>query len=350
MWRQIIVWIGTGLLWGFPLPTLALPLSAGDRLKVIIPDGEDFAGEYEVNADGTIEVPYVGRLPVAGLESEQVADSLKLALLQGGFFQPTFLRVAVQTLDYSAIQVFVEGATFQPGRVLINQRPVTLQASGLQTVSQIPGDSALERNVSTALRAAGGITPHADLRQVRILRGEQEQVVDLSGLFTGQLVEDVPLVAGDRIIVPTIQFQNDLVRPSQITPPGIRIFVSNLTIPADSNASSSNSSGAKDFPYGARFSQAAVAMNCVGGAHPTNAHRRAMLVRTNRLTGQTTVLEKPVETLERESRNDVDNPFLMPDDAIACYDSDVTNTRDVFRTIGDILSPFGLLLNLFTGN
>jgi len=349
MWTRTIVWFSMVWLWSIALPAVALPLSPGDRLKVTIPDGDDFTGEYEVNGDGTIELPYLGRLAVEGLESEQVAESVRVALVQGGYFQPTFLKVAVQTLDYSPIQVFVEGATFQPGRVLINQRPATLQASGLQTVSQIPGDSALERSVSTALRAAGGITPVADLHHILILRGEQEQVVDLSGLFTGQPVEDRFLVAGDRVIVPSIHFQNDLVRPSQITPPGIRIFVSNLTIPADSNATSANSGGAKDFPYGSRFSQAAIAMNCVGGAHPTNAHRRAMLVRTSRLTGETTVLEKPVETLERESRNDVDNPFLMPDDAIACYDSDVTNTRDVFRTIGDILSPFGLLLNLFTG-
>jgi len=222
MWTRTIAWFSMVWLWSIAIPAVALPLSPGDRLKVIIPDGEDFAGEYEVNADGTIEVPYVGRLPATGLESEQVAESLKLALIRGGYFQPTFLRVVVQTLDYAPIQVFVDGATFQPGRVLINQRSDTLQGAGLQTVGQIPGDNALDRNVSTALRSAGGITPVADLQHIRVLRGAQEQVVDLSGLFTGKPVEDMFLVAGDHIIVPTTHFQNDLVRPSQITPPGDR--------------------------------------------------------------------------------------------------------------------------------
>ena len=81
-------------------------------------------------------------------------------------------------------------------------------------------------------------------------------------------------------------------------------------------------------------------LNCAGGTDITNAKRRAILVRTNRLTGETTYLERGVEELIRDSHNNDDNPFLMPRDGVACYDSLVTNTHDIFKIIGDIINPF----------
>uniref|UniRef100_A0ACD5GVM7 Uncharacterized protein n=1 Tax=Desertifilum tharense IPPAS B-1220 TaxID=1781255 RepID=A0ACD5GVM7_9CYAN len=44
-------------------------------------------------------------------------------------------------------------------------------------------------------------------------------MIDVSGVFTGELLDDVPLIAGDRIIIPEREIiQSELVRPSQITP------------------------------------------------------------------------------------------------------------------------------------
>jgi len=34
------------------------------------------------------------------------------------------------------------------------------------------------------------------------------------------------------------------------------------------------------------------------------------------------------------------NPYLMPNDGVACYDSRFTNFRDVARGIGELVSPF----------
>ncbi|NJO56470.1 MAG: hypothetical protein HC834_09240 [Rhodospirillales bacterium] len=34
------------------------------------------------------------------------------------------------------------------------------------------------------------------------------------------------------------------------------------------------------------------------------------------------------------------NPYLMPDDAIACYDSAVTDVREAATTLQTILAPF----------
>ncbi|WP_245602689.1 polysaccharide biosynthesis/export family protein [Gloeothece verrucosa] len=333
---------------------LSLPLSPGDRLEVSIPNEKYFTGVYEVNQDGNLEIPYLGLLAVGGLEPIEVQQKLSQALIEQQYFPPGKLKLSIEILRWAPITVTVKGEVFNPGRVLINENNQTEQNNTFTSESrQITGSNPLNRYLTDAIRATGGVLPSADLRHIRIIRAEQEIVADLSGEFSGEPVKDIPLVADDQIIVPDLgQFQAELVRPSQITPPGIKVFVSNLSVPATSNATSAigNREEGITFPYGARFSHAVISANCAGGTKPTNADRKAILVRVNRISGETTVIERKVEDLLRESQNDQDNPFLMPRDGVACYDSEITNTRDVFRTIADFLSPLNpllLLRNLF---
>jgi polysaccharide export outer membrane protein len=322
--------------------SLALPLSSGDRIRLLIPEGELFSGIYEVNIDGNIQIPYLEPLPVKGLEISEVKQKIYRTLIERKYFQPQFLIVNVSILQWASIQVNVAGAIFQSGRVSINNR--SAEERKLQE-NQTSGDSPPDRYLTAALRGAGGVTPKANVKEIRVIRDGLEQVVDLSGIFTGSEVEDVPLIAGDRVIVPELpEQQNWLVRPSQITPVGVRVFLSNLTIPANSNASSSAKSDGSGFFYGARLSQAVISANCLGGTSSTNASRRAVLVRTDRQTGETKVFDRDVEALIRDSTDDKNNPFLMPEDGVGCYDSAVSDVRDVVRTITDILFiPFNLI-------
>lgn len=63
----------------------------------------------------------------------------------------------------------------------------------------------------------------------------------------------------------------------------------------------------------------------------------------NPITGQTQVIERSVEQLMRMPYRDLINPYVMPNDAIACYDSDVTNLRDIAGTLLDLIAPFSAL-------
>jgi polysaccharide biosynthesis/export protein len=323
-------------------PSQALPLSPGDRVQVIIPEGTEFAGSYVVNSDGALEFPYLGPVSVVGLEPEEAVQKISTALISGNYFQKNFLKVNLQVLAWAPIQVKVQGAVFEPGIVSINPRPQTGES---KEDNALPGDANQERYLAAALRAAGGVSPDADIKHIRLLRGSVEKTLDLSGVLTGKPADDIPLIAQDQITIPTTGgFQAALVRPSAITPPGIKVFVSNLTVPASSNASSAvagNTVGIS-LAYGARFSQAVVASNCAGGTQGINAERYATLVRTDRLTGVTKNLDRPIEDILRHS-TDESNPVLFSGDGVACYDSTVTNARDLFRTIAEIINPFGLL-------
>lgn len=327
-------------------PALALPLSAGDRVKVTIPEGEEFSGIFEVSLNGELELPYVRGIQASGIEPREVEQRIHQALVAQGYFQPSFLRVSVNVVQWAPVEVFVSGSTFQPGRVLINEWS---DAEQTQTPVQISGQAPLKRFLSAAIRQAGGVTPTANVSSVELVRGGRRQVLDLSGIFTGEPFIDVPLIAGDRVVVPDTGVINPtIVRPSQITPVGVKIFISNLTVPAAGNASSAIGRDATSFPYGSRFSQAVVSGNCAGGTMLTNARRRAVLVNTDAQSGKTTVLERGVEELLRRSSDGGNNPYLMANDAVACYDSGATNLRDVMGLIRDILVPGALIYDLIT--
>jgi hypothetical protein len=188
--------------------------------------------------------------------------------------------------------------------------------------------------LSTAIAFAGGVRPDADISHVEVRRGGRVSIVDLTGMVSGDPVNDVMLLDGDRVIVTSRRcFQPELARPTPITPPGVRAYISNLSVPANNNSGAAIGRDSSNFPYGTRLLQALASMNCIGGAQMTNADRWAVLISVNPLDGQTEVIERRIEGLVRRPDRDAYNPVIMPNDAIACYDSVVTNGRELVRTL-----------------
>ena len=68
-----------------------------------------------------------------------------------------------------------------------------------------------------------------------------------------------------------------------------------------------------------------------------------MLVRTDPISGQAQALERPIRELLRSPAEMAVHPYVMPNDSIACYDSGVTNLREIARAIADVLLPIVLL-------
>ena len=323
----------------------ALPLSAGDRIKVTIPEGEEFSGIFGINLNGQLELPYARGIIASGLEPQQVEQNIRNVLIAKGFFQPSFLRVSVNVVQWAPVEVFVSGSTFQPGRVLINEWSDAVQT---QAPVQDSGQAPYKRFLTTAIQEAGGVTPTADVTSVELIRSGQSQKIDLTGIFSGEPFRDLPLIAGDRVVVPDSGVINPLiVRPSQITPSGIKIFISNLTVPATGNAVAAIGRETSTFPYGSRFSHAIVSGNCAGGTGLTNARRRAVLVTTNQFTGKTTTLDRGVEELLRRSTDNTNNPYLMANDAVACYDSGIVNFRDIVGLIRELVVPASLIYGIY---
>ena len=156
-------------------------------------------------------------------------------------------------------------------------------------------------------------------------------------------METPSLINGDEIYVSSTSSEDiSLIKPSQITPPGMRILLSNLTAPALNNAQSAVGADATRLPYGASLLDSAVSANCIGGTHSANASRSVVLITRNHGSKKQLVIKRTINQLLANSSNYEVNPYLMPNDGVACYDSRFTNFRDVARGVGELVGPIVL--------
>ena len=311
--------------------------SPGDRLNLYVHQSPEFGGDYIIGPQGTITIPYAGDVKVAGSTTAEVTARIERAMVRGGLFRDQEFRVAVRPVQYSSVNVNITGAVFSPGRATIGQVKETDKSEKFLTRF---GDNPTERTVGALLRAAGGIRPDADLSHIKLYRGGRSYTLDWRGAILGYPVDEAILIEGDQLEVPEAGcFQSGLVRPTQITPNSLRIFSSNLTVPATNNNSSAINNSTMGVPYGTRLLQGLVTANCVGGSLASNASRFGVLISRNPKTGHTEVVQRSIEELVRSADRDTINPYLMPEDAIACYDSAVTDFREISQTINALISP-----------
>jgi polysaccharide export outer membrane protein len=321
-----------------------VPLSPGDRIQLTVQNGKPFSGLFEVDIDGALKIPFLPAIRAYGRTIEEVEETIRNTLIDEQIFRRGHLALSARVQLWAPIQVHVGGAVFNPGMVSSNVRSPDERA---QKTLQQSGDFPIDRLLPAALRAAGGVRPDASLEKIKLIRNGEAQIINLSGIMSGYPITPVALMSGDTIIVPSSgRFDSRLVAPSSVTPPGIRIFISSLTTPAPGNASAAIEKHATSIPYGSRLLTAAVSANCVGGTNITNGSRYVLLVRTDPLTGREEALKRPIDELLLSPERNEMNPFMMPNDSVACYDSGVTNLRDIGRSLTDILMPFTLLMLL----
>ncbi|MEM7702373.1 MAG: polysaccharide biosynthesis/export family protein [Pseudomonadota bacterium] len=310
------------------------PLGPGDRLDVgILGDEDRITGTYVIDSDGTVSLRGLPPVKAAGKTTSGLTQDLRAQLIGSGMVRPLSNAVRVALIENAGVAVSVGGAVFEPGFVMVGERSSESRI-GLKE-GKVSGDNNTARTISTAIRAGGGVRPDADVQRVYLIRGQSYAEFDLSGFIHGWASRDVALASGDRIIVPSRKcFDQQLVRPSPLTQPGIRVFMSNLTETATSNSSAAINEYSTSLPYGTRLLQGLVSANCVGGSY-MKSDRRAVLISRNRMNGQSIVIERDIEKLVRNANRDALNPYLMPGDAIACYDSRWTNFREAVGLVTD---------------
>ena len=317
--------------WHFPK---TLHFSKGDIINLTIREGKEFEGDYTVGVDGNISIPYIGRVQAAGKSESDLEKDIRHKLIKDGLFLKKFVRVSARIIKYAPIKVSITGAVFFPGYIEINGA----LKSGTPEIKTF-GDVGLRRRLSHALRGAYGVRPDADLSAVLVKRRGIVYQFDLRGAITGHITNDIALEEGDEVFVsPSNCFQSALVRPSIVTPKGIRIFLSHM---AKGHEAKQNQDA--KIPYGMRLLRGAIIANCVGGSRASNGRRHVVLVSTNPKTRKTEVVQRSVEELIRHSERDEINPVLMPDDGIACYDSDFSEVYNFMSYVGNIIGNYNAL-------
>jgi len=94
-----------------------------DSLSIIVTDEADLTNKYRVDTDGAITMPYLNRVPVAGLTLAEA--QVKIAqMLQAGYLRNPQVRVEVD--QFKSRRVFVSGEVRTPGYVTMAGTTMTL--------------------------------------------------------------------------------------------------------------------------------------------------------------------------------------------------------------------------------
>ena len=155
-------------------------IGPGDQLLVQIWGQVTLNSRLTVDRSGSIYIPQVGAIQVAGVPFAQLQASLKKQV--GRVFRNFDLNVSMGQLR--SIQVFVVGQAHRPGSFTI---------SSLSTLTN-------------ALFASGGPTPQGSERHIQLKRGGSLVVdFDLYDLLLhGNKTNDVQLLPGDVIFIPPV--------------------------------------------------------------------------------------------------------------------------------------------------
>jgi polysaccharide export outer membrane protein len=91
-----------------PAPMESTTLGPGDIFQMQIVGEKDLPEEYQVASDGTVDLPYIHRLTVAGLEPQQVARLIRQELMKKKIL--TDPSVVVSAKEYNSKKITVSAS------------------------------------------------------------------------------------------------------------------------------------------------------------------------------------------------------------------------------------------------
>ena len=165
-------------------PTEGYVIGPQDNLSIIVSDEADLTGKYRVDSDGTISMPYLSRVPLAGLSLAEAQDKITKMLKAGYLVNP---QVRIEVDQFKARNVLVTGEVRQPGKVTL------------------PGTT---MSLLEALALAGSPTQNAS-NDVLVMhppkpgeRAPEPIMVNRKDLELGKVGRDLVLQDGDIVNVP----------------------------------------------------------------------------------------------------------------------------------------------------
>lgn len=156
-------------------------INPGDRLEISVWKEPDLQRNVMVRPDGAFSFPLAGNIAAAGRTVTEIEDELVSRLSR---YIPD-LVLTTTVIEVSGNRIFVIGQVKRPGAFVMN--PVV--------------------DVIQALALAGGTTPFASVKNIRILRRENEVQRAISFDYTDvtvgrSLEQNILLKSGDVVVVP----------------------------------------------------------------------------------------------------------------------------------------------------
>lgn len=163
-----------------PAPVEKSTVGPGDVFVMEIVGEKELPREYQVASDGSVDLPYLHTVQVAGLEPQEIARLVRKLLMERQVLMDP--SVVLQVKEYNSRRVTLMGQVAKPGTF-----PYTTGLTLIQALSQ-----------------AGGLTGLANLDKVNLTRrtatGSRTVVISIGSIMEGRS-PDIPLQSGDRVFV-----------------------------------------------------------------------------------------------------------------------------------------------------
>jgi hypothetical protein len=145
-------------------------MGPGDRLRIMLTGDEgSVSGTYVVARDGTISLPGLPAVHVAGLDEASAREALVHAMVVARIARADAAFLDIRFIEHAGVSVGVAGAVFDPGQVMVGARTTEERVGQKEGVAF--GDANPGRTISGALRAAGG-SGRMPTRRRSMWRGE----------------------------------------------------------------------------------------------------------------------------------------------------------------------------------
>lgn len=163
-----------------PPPVESATVGPDDVFVLRIVGEKDLPEEYQVASDGTVDLPYIHRMQVAGLEPHEIARAVTAKLVEDKILRDPSVTVMIK--EYRSKKITVLGQVQKPGSF-----PMTSGVTLLQAVSLSGGFTSIAKS--------------ANVRLTRKLKSGSKSVVLSVDSITDGSSPDIPLQAGDVIFV-----------------------------------------------------------------------------------------------------------------------------------------------------
>jgi polysaccharide biosynthesis/export protein len=320
-------------------------LGPGDQIGLDIFDVPELSGaqgQHVVLVDGSVNLPWVGKIKLQGLTLSAASDRLENA------YAP-YIRnplITVNLLTARTLRVNVVGAVKRPGSYIISPQGQTNQVSVGDTAGAGGEGASQWPTVTQAIQQAGGITQLANLREVQVNRpqpdGSQQAIkVNLWELLrSGQLQQDIALRDRDTLVVPqsvALSSEEALLNGSASFAPATILVnvVGEVKAP-----------GTVEVAPNTSLNQALLT---AGGFESSRARRKDVIL--IRLNPDGTAARRTIPIDLTAGINEETNPSLREFDTIVVGRSGIAQTGDTldtfFRPLGNIFGIFNVFNNLF---
>jgi len=290
------------------------------------------------------------RRPRPYQQAEVLVVDLRQLVQSGDLGQDLLLRAGDQVMVPTATDISLADARFLASTNFASNEATPIQVAIVGEVNR-PGPHILNADaadrpegqprlptVTEAIQTAGGITQTADIRNIQVRRtmaNGQERVIDVNFwelLQSGDLRQDLPLQAGDTVVVPTAI----ALTPDELTEQASASFsADSMTVNVVGEV---RQPGAIAIQPNTPLNQAILA----AGGFNTRARRGE--VDLIRLNPDGTVSRREIDVDFSNSADLDNNPPLRPADTVVVGRSGIAAFSDA---LSNVAVPLGIMLRLF---